>query len=481
MSFPRYERYKDSGVEWLGEVPEDWAVIPLGALADLIQTGPFGSQLHSEEYVEDATPVINPSNIQDGKLIPDWSCTVGWEITERLSQHKLMRGDIIFGRRGEMGRCAVVSANEAGWICGTGSLNIRLSSRAVPSFVGTYLRTMYVRELLKLESVGSTMDNLNAQILSRVPIPNPPVVEQKAIAAFLDRETGTIDALIAEQRRLINLLKEKRQAVVSHAVTKGLNPDAPMKDSEVDGVGEVPAHWEVKRLKHLVHSMVDTEHKTVPFDADGEYLVVRTSNVKDGQLILEGAKYTDQDGFAEWTRRGTPSPGDILFTREAPAGEACIVPEGVPLCLGQRMVLFRVDQRIFDSKFGIYSIYGGLASEFIKLLSQGSTVVHFNMADIGNIPLLIPPLAEQQAISTFLDRETARIDALVAEAETAITLLQERRTALISAAVTGKIDVRGLVAAREAVPAGVGAGADPSPGRFRLGALSEAQMHRGNR
>lgn len=212
-------KMKDSGIEWLGEVPEHWSVVPLGHLATQIQTGPFGSQLHSEDYVEGETPVINPSNIQDGKLVADWSCTVTQEIVERLSQHKLMYGDIVFGRRGEMGRCALVTANEVNWLCGTGSLNVRLSDRSNPEFVSVYLRTAYVRELLKLESVGSTMDNLNTQILSCVPVPLPPCAEQQAITTFLDTQTAKFDALTEEANRAIALLQERRAALISAAVT----------------------------------------------------------------------------------------------------------------------------------------------------------------------------------------------------------------------------------------------------------------------
>lgn len=210
---------KDSGVAWLGEVPGHWEVIPLGSLANQIQTGPFGSQLHSEEYVDDETPVINPSNIQAGKLIPDWSCTVTSEIVERLSRHKLILGDIIFARRGEMGRCAMITEESVGWLCGTGSLNVRLSSKGLPEFVASFLSTTYVRELLQLESVGSTMDNLNTQILGRVAIPTPPMKEQKLIVAHLNHQTTQIDTLIAETQTAITLLQERRSALISAAVT----------------------------------------------------------------------------------------------------------------------------------------------------------------------------------------------------------------------------------------------------------------------
>lgn len=157
--------------------------------------------------------------------------------------------------------------------------------------------------------------------------------------------------------------------------------------------------------------MVDTEHKTAPFYDDGAYLVLRTTNVRSGQLILEGAKYTDADGYREWTKRAVPVPGDIIFTREAPAGEACLVPDGIPLCLGQRTVLMRTDPDLLDSRFALRALYGGLAAEFIETLAQGSTVTHFNMSDIRNIPLLLPPLEEQREIVGFLgsrDRTTRR-------------------------------------------------------------------------
>ncbi len=212
-------KMKDSGVEWLGEVPEGWEVMPLGDLALMVKTGPFGSQLHSEDYIDDATPVINPANIREGRLIPDWSCTVTEDVVVRLLNYTLKVGDIIFGRRGEMGRCALVSSTEEGWLCGTGCLNVRLSKLADPKFISIFLRTASVREWLQLESVGSTMDNLNTQILSRIKVPLPPLTEQRTIASFLDRETTKIDTLTEEAQKAIELMKERRTALISATVT----------------------------------------------------------------------------------------------------------------------------------------------------------------------------------------------------------------------------------------------------------------------
>jgi type I restriction enzyme S subunit len=210
---------KPSGIEWLGDVPVGWRIVQLSMLAKMIQTGPFGSQLHSEDYVENGIPVINPSNIQDGRIEPDWSCSITAEDANRLSQHKLINGDIVFGRRGEMGRCALVSANEVGWICGTGSLNVRLLPEVFPPFISIYLRTEYVREWLKLESVGSTMDNLNTQILGAIKLPLPNLSEQTAIVDYLETEIAKFDTLTAEAQRAIDLLQERRTALISAAVT----------------------------------------------------------------------------------------------------------------------------------------------------------------------------------------------------------------------------------------------------------------------
>jgi type I restriction enzyme S subunit len=283
---------------------------------------------------------------------------------------------------------------------------------------------------------------LNQELISNAMMLAPTSLEAEKIASFLDHETAKIDALIDKQQQLIKLLKEKRQAVISHAVTKGLNPAAPMRDSGVEWLGEVPAHWVQIKLKHVLCEIIDAEHKTAEYFDGGNYLVCRTTNVRDGALKLESGKYTNSETYLEWIKRGKPEPGDILFTREAPAGEACVVPMEPILCLGQRMVLFKLRKEKINPMYLLFSIYSGLADDFIKQLSQGSTVTHMNMADIINIPLFELPLDEQNEIVKHLDQVRTRYDVLQKNAESAIELMQERRTALISAAVTGKIDVR---------------------------------------
>ncbi|MYL22618.1 restriction endonuclease subunit S [Halomonas alkaliantarctica] len=443
MTYPAYPEYKDSGVEWLGEVPAHWEVKRLRYVAELNPSKSEVRSLPAKSYVS-FIPMEAVGD--DGSLSLDQTRP----INEVLAGYTYVReGDVTIAKITpcfENGKGAVMRGlkNRVGF--GTTELTVMRPKAELTT--SNYLYRVVSSEPFRVLG-ESSMYGAGGQ--KRVPdefvrnftIAWPPFKEQAEIQNFLDHETARIDALVEEQQRLIELLKEKRQAVISHAVTKGLDPDVPMKDSGVEWLGEVPKHWPQVRLKHVVSQIIDTEHKTVHFHEDGEYLVVRTSNVRNGELILEGAKYTDAAGYKEWTSRGRPQPGDVLFTREAPAGEACFVPHDIDLCLGQRMVLFIVNKARVDSQFLIYSIYAGLSSEFIESLSQGSTVVHFNMSDIRNIPLFEPSLEEQESICGHLRTHLDCFDKLIEEASGSVELMKERRSALISAAVTGKIDVRG--------------------------------------
>ena len=436
MSLPRYAEYKDSGVAWLGDVPAHWSVVPLGALSTSIQTGPFGSQLHSEDYLDDETPVINPSNIQNGKLVADTSCTVSAQIVERLSEHRLAAGDIVFARRGEMGRCAMVGASEEGWLCGTGSLNVRLNDNALPEFVSKFLGTPHVKELLKLESVGSTMDNLNTAILSRVRVPTPSIDEQSAIAAFLDRETGKIDALIAEQEKLLTLLDEKRQGTISHAVTRGLNPNAPMKDSGVPWLGEVPAHWDVARLGSVYREVSELGNDELPILSVSIHDGVSDKELDDAEMDRKVTRSEDRSKYKRL------APNDLTYNMM----RAWQGGFGTVMVHGQVSPAYVVARPIGDIRtmFVEQLLRTPQAIEQVRRYSRGITEFRLRLywEEFKNIRIAVPPVAEQDEILSAVTSEIADFDKLTGTVERAVILLKERRSALIAATVTGKIDVR---------------------------------------
>lgn len=268
-------------------------------------------------------------------------------------------------------------------------------------------------------------------------------VEQRAIADYLDSETARINGLISKKRRLTELLHERRAAYVGSAVVIGLDNRDDLVETGNHHVPQLPSGWRLMRLRHVVEQIIDTPHKTAPVVDDKEYLVVRTANVKTGRLVFDDARYTDRASWIEWNRRGEPCPGDVMFTREAPAGEACVVPAGVPLCIGQRMVLFRVNPAVACGEWIVHSIYSGPAQRFIEELSNETTVAHLNMSDIHDIPIAVPDKDEQQQILAQVRREVRRHEEAVSKLDEQINLLAERRQALITAVVTGEMPVPG--------------------------------------
>ena len=215
---------KPSGVVWLGDIPRHWAVNAVGTVARLIQTGPFGSQLHSYEYVSSGVPVINPSHMSGGRLEPSASVTIREEKAKELARHMLRSGDIVIARRGELGRCAIVTDGEEGWICGTGSLLLRCNLSAVtPAFFQLVFSSRGIADMLSLSSIGATMANLNAGTVARQRLPLPPRDEQEGIVQFIENAAHTAEDAISRLQREINLLGEYRTRVTADVVTGKLD------------------------------------------------------------------------------------------------------------------------------------------------------------------------------------------------------------------------------------------------------------------
>lgn len=209
-----------SGTPLIPECPVTWQVVELRRLECEVQTGPFGSQLHADEYVSDGHPVVNPSNLIDGRIEPDWSICIDDETHLRLKRHALEPGDVVFGRRGELGRAGLVTEREAGWICGTGCLRIRFQRKAFESrFLRHYLRLPLVRQYFESVAVGSTMGNLNSSIVLGLPVPIPPLREQVKLADAVDQVEDRCLHLMKRLKRQISLLEERRQALITAAVT----------------------------------------------------------------------------------------------------------------------------------------------------------------------------------------------------------------------------------------------------------------------
>ena len=303
-----------------------------------------------------------------------------------------------------------------------------------------------VRGQMESEATGVTRFGLRTDVINQLGLRVPSNSDQRIIADYLDAETARIDALISKKRQLIELLDERRSNCVSEIVTGGLEDHREFVDTRNGYAPRIPSRWRLMRLRHVVEQIIDTPHKTAPVVDDSAYLVVRTSNVKKGRLVFDDARYTDLASWIEWNQRGEPRPGDVMFTREAPAGEACVVPADTPLCIGQRIVLFRVRQAVVCGEWVVHSIYSGPAQRFITDLSNATTVAHLNMVDIHDIPIALPDLGEQQQLLTRIRSEVRRHEEAVSKLNKQIVLLAERRQALITAVVSGEMSVPGVAA-----------------------------------
>ncbi len=288
------------------------------------------------------------------------------------------------------------------------------------------------------------MPRVSWEFVSAMMLPTPPYEEQTQIARFLDYETAKIDTLIEEQQRLIELLKEKRQAVISHAVTKGLDPSVPMKDSGVEGLGEVPAHWAIKRLQ-----FVCADIKAGPFGSaltkdmytETGYKVYGQEQVIPGDFRI-GDYYINDDVYAGLNQYRV-EPGDILISCVGTFGKIAIVPtRAEPGIINPRLIRVRANKLVM-APYLCEILRSNVVFEQFSFLSRGGTMDIINIGTLSSVVLAAPPIPEQAEVLDFLSTQIERFDGLIEQAVKGVRFLQERRSALISAAVTGKIDVRG--------------------------------------
>ncbi len=432
MSFPLYPEYKDSGVEWLGEVPSPWNIEPLLAVAserDQSNEGMTESNLLSLSY---GCIVQKDINSNDG-LLPESFETyqivepddIVFRLTDLQNDQRSLRTAIVTQRG------IITSAYLA--IC---------PKHIIPQYLHYLLRS-YDEQKVFYSMGGGLRQSMKYSDVKRLPLVVPPKQEQVVIATFLDHETARIDALIAEQEKLIALLKEKRQAVISHAVTKGLNPDVPMKDSGVEWLGEVPAHWSTCALKRCTNLLKDGTHLP-PQRTDTGVPLLSVRNIINGQFgLLDDDSLISESDYQDLCRSFVPQGGDVLLAIVgATLGKVAMVPDGIGHFHIQRsLAIFRPSEKTTSAWLAL--VFQSIGFQSLLWEHTGFSAqpgIYLGTLSAFKIPL--PPLAEQNLIAGHVGKHTAFLNAMVTEAEKAVTLLRERRSALISAAVTGKIDVR---------------------------------------
>ncbi|RPD88420.1 restriction endonuclease subunit S [Luteimonas sp. 100069] len=447
MSLPRYPEYKDSGVEWLGEVPAHWNVDALRRRAAL---NPSKSEIR--ELPGDAMVSFLPMEAvgENGDL--DLSRTR--QISDVLSGYTYFReGDVTFAKITpcfENGKGARMVGLYGGHGFGTTELTV---ARPDPDLLDSHYLDWVFRSTPFRKRGEAAMYGAGGQ--KRVPdefvrefaFGWPSVEEQISIARFLDRETARIDALIAEQETLLALLAEKRQATISHAVTRGLEPNVPMKDSGIAWLGEVPAHWEVRALKSIVATPItDGPHETPVFLEEGVPFVSAEA-VSGGAINFDKVRgYISAEDDARYSQKYRPQIHDIYMVKSgATTGVTAIVEGRTDFNIWSPLAAIRCNLEIALPHFVLSYLRSKNFQEGVALNWSFGTQQNIGMGVLGTLPVALPPEDEQRKIAESLQDKLKELAALRRAAERAVPLLRERRSALISAAVTGQIDVRGLV------------------------------------
>lgn len=413
--YQAYPEYKDSEVEWLGEIPYQWQLTRLKFLASI-------------------------KNGQDYKLVESDS---GYPVYGSggpftfATQYLYDMESVLLGRKGTIDKPLYV--NEPFWSVDT--MYYTEVNRHVPAKYLYYLALtiQFNRYSTNTALPSMTQENLGNFVFA-IPVDE---LEKIRIANFLDHETAKIDTLIEQQQQLIQLLKEKRQAVISHAVTKGLNPDATMKDSGVEWLGEVPSGWSVVPIKRVCE-VKDGTHDTPQYvDPSDESFPLITSKDFDGENIsFSNAKYISEADHREIIKRSNTEVGDVLMSMiGGNIGKALIVKNNANFSI-KNVALFKTSGCEVQAKFILYYLQSGLLDVQISLLSRGGAQGFLSLSDLRNLVFFKVPREELNAIIEYLNKKVIKFDTLITKAESAIAVMQERRTALISAAVTGKIDVR---------------------------------------
>ena len=441
MSLPRYFKYKDSRAEWLSEVPDHWEVTPLKYLVKLCGGG-TPSKINLD-YWDGEVPWASAKDLKSESLS---------DTEDHITQHAIddgaaslvaaesllivVRGMILVHTFPVVKALVPMAINQdLKAVLPTAKLRV--------NFLAWLLRGSAQETIRRIDEAGHGTKALRIEAWTSMCLPVPPLAEQTLIADFLDEETAKIDALVAEQRRLIELLKEKRQAVISHAVTKGLNPRTPMKPSGIEWIGNVPQHWDYAVLTRIAGRVVVgiAEAATHAY-ADEGIPILRSTNIRAGRII--GDILFVEPAFAGDRGSKQINAGDLVTVRTGNAGVTAVIPPELDGCQCFTMLITTLNEGSLVEYY-CYWMNSISAQCYFSLEGWGTAQVNISVPILKALPVPIPPASEQKAIVTYLDHEIAKLDSLTAEAQRAIDLLQERRTALIAAAVTGKIDVRGLV------------------------------------
>ena len=436
-----YPAYKLSGVPWLGDLPEHWEVRRLKQVCSRYSL--YGANIAASNYKGGGIRFLRTTDITDDGDLLDGGVFLPKDLVE---DYLLADGDILLSRSGTVGRSFLYSSTMNGQCAYAGYLVRYVPNLDVlPKYLFLFTKTSHFHGFLRLMAISSTIENVNAEKYANCHLPLPPLLEQRAIVRYLDYVDGRIRRYVAAKEKLVGLLEEERQAVVNRAVTRGLDPNVRLKPSGVDWLGDVPEHWEVRRLRTVVEMRVSNVDKHTKEDE----LAVRLCNYVD---VYKNEQITQSMDFMKATARQDEidrfrlKRGDVLITKDSESWDDIGVPSVVTessddLISGYHLALLRPAKEMLGGYLGRV-LQGKSSAHQFHVRANGVTRYGLTHSGIKSVFVPLPPFSEQRAIVEYLGKTTANIDEAIARARRQIELLQEYRTRLIADVVTGKLDVR---------------------------------------
>lgn len=440
MKWKPFPAYKDSGVEWYGKIPAAWKINKLSHAFAEIGSGTTPPSDKFDYYEPREIPWVTTSELRENQITETSKCVCKRALRDFPTLRVYPPGTLLVAMYGAtIGRLGILNIHA----CTNQACCAVAKPRTAQTMYAFYWFQAFRQHIIQLSS-GGGQPNINQEKIRALRIPIPSIKEQTAIAAFLDRETARIDALIEKKKRLIELLAEKRAALISHAVTKGLNPDAPMKDSGIEWLGMIPKHWGSCLFKRTASISYGLSIELDRGITDGTPIISLPNVTKDGRLVLDEVPQThlsDSDKRSLLLQKG-----DLLFNwrNGSPdhVGKTAYFDASSEYTHVSFLLRLRFDQAKSDPRY-YHLLLNSLRSNGFFGASKDQVNKTYNQTELGNLEIIVPPLNEQLQIADFVYQETAKFDALTAKVHEGVERLQEYRTALISAAVTGKIDVRG--------------------------------------
>lgn len=431
-----YNTYKDSGIAWLGQIPSHWEVKRCRIV--------LAENTQANSYIETTKQL----QFRYGEIVPKANQSVDYGVIETIRKYTVVnKGDIMINGLNlnyDFISQRVAQVIEKGCIT---SAYIALTPTQIADsrFYTYFLKAM--DNIKMFHGMGSGVRlTLSYKELKNMYIPIPPLYEQQAMADYIDEATAKIDEAIAQQQKMIDLLKERKQIIINEAVTHGLDPNVPMKQTGIDWLPQIPAHWELKRLK-----FVSRNYKAGPFGSSlitselndsGDILVYTPEHIAQQSTDIENNLYLPERRRKEMSQFFV-NTGDIIFPIVGSLGRAMLITQDMPSgIINQRLAKFTIDNNILDNEFFMWLFaYSTVYNDYIVLTQRGSIIVNLTKGIVGNIPIPIPSLTEQKTIISFIKNETSPISKAIERCERMISLLTERKQIIINDVVTGKINV----------------------------------------